>query len=233
MAFENEPLTTEKIILAIFYILMCPILLLLLSGDWLWIEGWLFGIWFIILSLWSLVYLYRHDPALLQERFKKPGAADQKEWDKYWLYVFAIVLIIWFVIMPLDVKRFEWTTNFPFVFKIFGGLALIISYFFLYRAITDNPFASALVRIQRERGQHVVSTGVYGFVRHPMYLGALLLFIGTPLLLGSKYGLIIGAIISFLLVVRIIGEEKMLVEELAGYEDYQKKVKYRLIPFVW
>ena len=89
------------------------------------------------------------------------------------------------------------------------------------------------MRIQSERKQQVVSTGVYSFVRHPMYLAALLLFIGTPMLLGSLYGIIIGLVVLLLLVARIIGEEKMLVNELEGYADYKKKVKYRLIPFVW
>ncbi len=90
-----------------------------------------------------------------------------------------------------------------------------------------------LVRIQSERRQQVVSTGVYGIVRHPMYLGGILLFIGTPMLLGSIYGVIIGISMLLLLTFRIIGEEKMMVNELDGYTEYKKKVKYRLIPFIW
>ncbi|MGE5403238.1 MAG: methyltransferase family protein, partial [Candidatus Doudnabacteria bacterium] len=108
-----------------------------------------------------------------------------------------------------------------------------ISLFFLYRSFTDNPFLSPLVRIQRERNHKVVTTGVYSFVRHPMYLGAILMFIGAPLLLGSMYGIMLGALLSLFLVIRIFGEEKMLIEELEGYVDYTKKVKYRLIPFIW
>jgi len=135
--------------------------------------------------------------------------------------------------MPLDAKRYEWTGDFPIWLKVLGGIALLVSFFFMFRSFADNPYASHLVRIQTERKQHVVSTGVYGFVRHPMYLGGMLLFIGAPLLLGSKYGILIGVALSLLLVGRIIGEEKMLVEELEGYDDYRKKVRYRLIPFVW
>jgi protein-S-isoprenylcysteine O-methyltransferase Ste14 len=89
------------------------------------------------------------------------------------------------------------------------------------------------VRIQSERDQKVVSTGVYGVVRHPMYLGAMLLFLGAPLLLGSRYGFIIGIYLCILFVVRIMGEEKMLLEELEGYAAYTQRVKYRLIPYVW
>lgn len=85
----------------------------------------------------------------------------------------------------------------------------------------------------KTRVQQVISTGVYSFVRHPLYLGCLLMLFGAPLLLGSISGLIIGVIAFFVLVGRIMGEEKMLVNELEGYEDYQQKVAYRLIPFVW
>jgi protein-S-isoprenylcysteine O-methyltransferase Ste14 len=101
------------------------------------------------------------------------------------------------------------------------------------RSFTDNPFLSPLVRIQSDRKQSVVSTGVYGFVRHPMYLGATLMFLGAPLLLGSIAGLLVGAILSLLLAGRIAGEEKLLVSELAGYDEYRKKVRYRLLPFIW
>ncbi len=233
MTVENYKLTAGQIIYTIIVLLMCPVLVLFLSGDWFWVEGWIFDTWFIALSLSTIVYLYRKDPALLAERFKRPGTGNQKEWDRYFVYVLAIAFIAWLVIMPLDAKRYAWSANFPLWVKVCGGVGLLISFFLLYRSYTDNPFVSPLVRIQKERKQRVVSTGVYGFVRHPMYLGAIFMFIGSPLLLSSKCGVLIGAIISFLLAGRIIGEEKMLVEELEGYADYRKKVRYRLIPFVW
>jgi len=233
MASENYKLTAGQIIYMIIVLLTCPVLVLFLSGDWFWVEGWIFDIWFLALCLSTIAYLHRKDPALLLEGFKQPGTGDQKEWDRYFVYVLMIVFIAWLVIMPLDAKRYAWSKNFPLWLKILGGVGLLISFFLLYRSYTDNPFVSPLVRIQKERKQYVVSTGVYGFVRHPMYLGAIFMFVGTPMLLGSKYGILIGAIISLLLVSRIIGEEKMLIEELEGYADYKKKVRYRLIPFVW
>ncbi|NVO01679.1 MAG: isoprenylcysteine carboxylmethyltransferase family protein [Bacteroidetes bacterium] len=196
-------------------------------------EGWIFSIWFIILCYTTIIYLYIKDPALLEERYKKPGSGNQKTWDKFVVFGLMAGFISWIVIMPLDAKRLEWTSNFPMALKIVGGLLLIFSFFFFFRSYSDNTFLSALVRIQEERKHKVITTGVYGFVRHPMYLAGSLLFVGTPLLLGSLYGIILGIMILFLLVFRIKGEEKMLINELDGYPEYKLKVKYRLIPFIW
>ena len=233
MATEKNKLTAGRMILTAIYILIFPTLILFLSGDWLWVEGWIFNIWFIALCATTIIYLYRNDPALLAERYRRPGTANQKGWDKYVVYGLVLGFILWIVLMPLDAKRYGWSADFPLWLKILGGIGLLLSSFLFYRSYADNTFVSPLVRIQTERKQQVVSTGVYGFVRHPMYLGGILLFIGTPLLLGSIYGVLIGVVISFLLVARIVGEERMLVKELEGYADYRKKVKYRLIPFIW
>ena len=112
-------------------------------------------------------------------------------------------------------------------------MLLLGAAFFLFRSFTDNPFLSPLVRIQGERHQQVVSTGVYGLVRHPMYLGASLMFVGGPLLLGSAWGLLVGLGLVLLLIVRIRGEEKLLARELEGYDAYRGRVRYRLIPGIW
>jgi protein-S-isoprenylcysteine O-methyltransferase Ste14 len=133
----------------------------------------------------------------------------------------------------VDARRFAWTASLPVWLKIAGGIGLLLSFFFFYRSYSENTFASPLVRIQEERNQQVISRGVYSIVRHPMYLAGILMFLGAPLLLGSLYGVLAGVLICFLLVVRITGEEKMLINELEGYADYTKKVRYRLIPFVW
>jgi protein-S-isoprenylcysteine O-methyltransferase Ste14 len=90
-----------------------------------------------------------------------------------------------------------------------------------------------LVRVQTERAHRVVSTGVYGVVHHPMYLGAILMFVGAPVLIGAASALIVGAALSLLLAARIVDEEKLLALELAGYDDYRRRVRYRLVPFVW
>ena len=233
METQKNKLSIGKIIFTILYLFLWPTLFLFISGDWFWIEGWIFSIWFIVLCFTTIIYLYRKDPELLAERYRKPGTANQKAWDKYVVYGLLIGFIAWIVIMPLDAKRYGWTTYFPLWLKILGGIGLILSFFFFYRSYTDNTFVSPLVRIQTERKQQVVSTGVYGFVRHPMYLGGILMFIGTPLLLGSYFGIALGLIITVLLAFRTLGEEQMMLKELDGYEEYKRKVKYRFIPLIW
>lgn len=233
MDVDDIRLTPGRIIYMIAVMLAIPAIILALSGDWLWLEGWAFCAWYILLSLSVVIYLYRRNPDLLAERFRRPGTGGEKEWDSYFLIAIALSYFAWVIVMPLDAKRFGWTPALPAWIKVLGALGLLASAFLLYRAFADNPFLSPLVRIQRERGQYVVSTGVYSFVRHPMYLGAVLMFLGAPMLLGSMYGFAIGVFMSLLLSARAVGEEKMLAEELEGYVDYQKKVRYRLIPRVW
>ena len=197
-------------------ILMFPVVILFLSGDWLWLEGWIFSLWFDAMVLSNYIYLFWRDPSLLAERSKMPGSDNQKQWDKYLVIVIYFMAIVWLIIMPLDAKRFGWSPEFPLWLKVLGGVALLPSLYLIYRATVENSFLSTLVRIQTDRKQYVISTGVYGFVRHPLYLGCLLMLFGTPLLLGSLYGLIIGLIGLMVLVGRIMGEEKMLFNELEG-----------------
>jgi protein-S-isoprenylcysteine O-methyltransferase Ste14 len=223
----------KKVIPAILFILVFPALILVLSGDMTWPQGWIFSIWFILLCFSTILYLYRKDPALLEERYQKPGSGNQERWDRYVVYGLLIGFILWIVIMPLDAKRFGWSPVFSLWLNGLGGAGLAGSFFLFFRSYTDNTFLSPLVRIQEDRKQRVVSTGVYGFVRHPMYLGGILMFIGAPLLLGSLWGVLAGLVLTMLLMARIIGEEGMLVRDLEGYEEYTQHVRYRLIPFLW
>lgn len=234
MEKANNKMTVGRFIFSsLITILIFPAVILFLSGDWLWLEGWIFSLWFDAMVLSNMIYLYWKDPALLAERSKAPGSDNQKQWDKYLIIGIYVWALVWFIIMPLDAKRFGWSPLFPVWLKVLGGVALLPALYLIYQATVENTYLSTLVRIQTDRKQHVISTGVYGFVRHPLYLGCLLMTLGAPLLLGSLYGFIIGFIGVIVVVGRIIGEENMLVNELEGYEEYKKKVTYRLVPFVW
>jgi protein-S-isoprenylcysteine O-methyltransferase Ste14 len=222
-----------KLILTAPYLLLWPALVLLLAGDWRWPEGWAFDAWFLWTCTSVILWLYRKDPALLAERYRKPGSGGQSRRDTIIVALLAFGFAAWIALIPLDARRFHWTPRLPIAVEIAGGALLAASWLFLFRSFADNTFLSPLVRIQTERAHRVVSTGVYAVVRHPMYLGAVLMFLGGPLLAGSAAALGIGLALSLLLAVRILGEERLLEVELPGYEEYRRRVRHRLVPFVW
>ncbi|HEY3295933.1 MAG TPA: isoprenylcysteine carboxylmethyltransferase family protein [bacterium] len=226
-------LTPFRLLYLCFNAIFFPGLILGLGGDLHWTEGWIFTAWFVCTVFGSAFYLNRRDPALLAERFKRPGSGGQKGWDKVFMALLMSMVVFWFIVMPLDARRFHWTASFPLAWKVTGLLLLLCAVYIIMRTMFDNSFASPLVRIQRERDHHIITTGIYGVVRHPMYLGGLMYFFGAPLLLGSKYGLLIGLLLSLMFVARIFGEEKTLLTQFPDYADYRQKVRHRLIPFVW
>lgn len=232
MTIDVKPVSPARLVATALMLLVWPGALLALGGDARWAEGWIFAAWFVTLFSTVIGWLYRNDPALLAERYRKSDDG-QRGWDRVVVPALFLGYVAWLVAMPLDARRFHWTHAWPAASRLVGGVLLVPSFVLFFRSFTDNTYLSPLVRIQAERKQHVVSTGVYGFVRHPMYLGAVLMFVGVPLLLGSVVGLAIGAGLSLLLAARIVGEERMLATELEGYEGYRARVRYRLLPGVW
>jgi protein-S-isoprenylcysteine O-methyltransferase Ste14 len=226
-ALASAPL---RIIGGVLYLAVWPTLLFVLAGDPAWVEGWIFTAWLVTVYAVITTWLHLKDPALLAERRRRPPKAAG---DRLPILLIFLGFLAWIVLMPLDAHRFGWTAPFPLPMQIAGGAMLLLSGFFLFRSFRDNTFLSGVVRIQSERKQHVVSTGVYGFVRHPMYLGMLLMFAGTPLLLGSRLGLAVAMFIGWVLVLRIGREEQLLLTQLEGYDDYRRTVRYRLLPYVW
>lgn len=223
----------SKLFWAFVYLAFFPVILFVLAGDWRWIEGLLFSIIFLLMCFSTLLYLYFYDPELLKERFGSPIQPSQKSWDKVLLSVFFVDFLVWFAIMPLDARRFHWSPVFPFWLRATGTVLLVISIVMVFEALRENTFAAPVVKMQKERGQKVIATGMYGVVRHPMYAGALLLFVAGPLLLSSVWGLIMSLILIVTIAVRSIGEEAMLKQELEGYHDYMKRVKWRMVPFIF
>jgi protein-S-isoprenylcysteine O-methyltransferase Ste14 len=203
-----------------------------LSGDWRWVEGWIFGVCWVSFLAAVLLWLRFKDPALLAERFRMSGSGGESRSDLAILIGIKLCGLALIVVPALNV-RFGWTARLPLWCEVCGGILLLGGGFPFFRAFTDNTFASQLVRIQTERSQYVIDTGVYGFVRHPMYLGGSLWFVGGALLLGSVSGLLLAFAMIGLLVVRIFVEEKLLARDLEGYRAYREKVRYRLIPRVW
>jgi len=202
------------------------------AGTLNWAAGWAFMILFLG-CLWLLVLrLARRDPALLAERMKMKAQPGQPLWDRILLRTMIILWFAWFVLAALDGGRFHWS-NAPVWLQWLGGAAVPFAVWIFDWTFKENTFSAPVVRIQKERGHKVISSGPYAIVRHPLYAGALLLMPATSLLLGSWYGVLGSMVVAAGLVVRTIMEEKTLVRELDGYPEYARRVRYRLIPFVW
>jgi protein-S-isoprenylcysteine O-methyltransferase Ste14 len=147
------------------------------------------------------------------------------------LLLFAISLI-WLVVMPLDAVRFHWS-QIPFWLQVVGALVSISSFVCMYISFRENAYVTPTVRIQQERGHVVVSSGPYRYVRHPMYTGFHLFFIGVSLLLGSTLGFVLTLVLIGLVVRRTVLEERLLQENLPGYDAYLTQVTSRFIPHIW
>ncbi len=230
---RSAPTTTWPLLVATpVGVLGLTALLVWLSGDWRWVEGWIFGGWWVCFMVAMALWLHYKDPALLAERTRLPGTAGESRTDTAILFALKLCFLAALVLSALNV-RFGWLPRLPLWSEVCGGILLVVGSFFMLRAFADNTYASQLVRIQSERGQHVIDKGAYGFVRHPMYLGATLMFVGGPLLLGSVCGLLAGLAAVVCLILRIFGEEKLLARDLEGYRTYCEKVRYHLIPHIW
>ena len=208
------------------------LVLFLSAGTIAWPAGWAFLVLFFSFVIGLTLWLLRHDPGLLKERMSNLKR-DQKTWDKAFYVTANVVFIAWFIVMPLDAVRFGWS-HVPAWLQVVGAVVLLCSFYLFYLTFRENSYLSPSVRIQTDRGQTVVSTGPYHYVRHPMYSAAVLWTVGTALLLGSWYGLLFGLVLlDGLIAARAVLEERTLRAELPGYDAYMARVKYRLIPRVW
>lgn len=202
------------------------------AGTLAWPAGWLFLLSFCLYSLAIGLWLWRADPDLLAARMKSPVSADQRPFDRLVIVLIMAFFAAWLVLMAFDAERFGWSRVPPWVHALGGGLVLV-AFCGWVAVLRANSFAAVTVQVQQARHQTVISSGPYAAVRHPMYSFALLFALGVPLLLGSLWGLGGFLLITGLFVLRTVGEETVLRQGLAGYADYQARVRYRLIPGVW
>jgi protein-S-isoprenylcysteine O-methyltransferase Ste14 len=186
----------------------------------------------VAISVFLGVYMARVDPGLLRERLKPPVQKDQPLADKLIVVPLLILLFGGMGFMAADAARWRWSTM-SFSVQWAGCVLLLVVILFMSWTMRTNSFAAPVVKIQRERGQTVITTGPYAIVRHPLYLGALFYVAATSLVLGSWWGLATVPLVAFGFAIRIPVEEKALREGLQGYDDYARRVRWRLIPFIW
>jgi len=212
-------------------VLAFTLALFLPAGTFAWLAGWVFLVLFLGFYLAVTLWLFKHNPGLLQERMHL-GSSDQKGWDKVLFPLLLLFPFVWLMFIALDAVRFHWSPL-PVWLQFVGAIVLLGSFYLLFLTFRENTYLSTIVRIQADRGHTVVSTGPYHYVRHPMYTGMLAFFVGTPLLLGSGYGIVGGLLLMLMLARRAVLEERTLQTELRGYAAYMRQVKYRLLPYVW
>ncbi|KTC80895.1 Isoprenylcysteine carboxyl methyltransferase (ICMT) family protein [Legionella cherrii] len=204
-------------------------LLFIPAGTLNYWQGWVYMAVLMSASAAYSVYLAKHDPALLKRRTEAGIAYEKEPAQKIIMFLLFVSCTVLIVLPPLDV-RFGWSLV-PRYVSFIGDVLVVFSFYIFYLVSKVNTYAAANIRV--EEGQKVITTGLYGVVRHPMYLGAIFLFIGTPLALGSWWTLLWVPVLLSILVARILNEEKILARDLPGYTEYQKKVTTRLLPFIW
>jgi protein-S-isoprenylcysteine O-methyltransferase Ste14 len=204
-------------------------LIFLSAGTLRYWQGWVYAFVFVAACTAFTIYLALYDPELLQRRMRAGPSQEQEPAQKVivWFLMLGFFLLI---ILPAFDHRFGWSQT-PWYVSIAGDILVLLAFFFFYRVVRVNSFAASTIQVERD--QQVVSTGPYAWMRHPMYSGAIVLLVGTPLALGSWWGLVVVPLFLLVLVFRILNEEEVLVRELPGYPAYQQQVRYRLIPFLW
>ena len=215
----------------IIFVVALGALLFASAGTLHWPAAWVFLVTSAILGPACGLWLAKTDPALLAERLRPTFQADQPAADKKFMLTFVVVALIWLVAIGLD--RRAQASGVPLPLQALGLAMYLLSTAFIMWVFRENSFAAPVVKVQAERHHRVISSGPYAFVRHPMYSGIMLFFVGVPLLLGSWWGVAIAPVFAILFAIRARIEERALVEGLPDYADYAARVRYRLVPGLW
>ncbi|MBL8094156.1 MAG: isoprenylcysteine carboxylmethyltransferase family protein [Anaerolineales bacterium] len=232
MATNALPLTPRVVVQLVIVLVLMPGLPLLLTQRWTWWEAWAYAAITALGFVISRMLAARRNPGILVERSRSFEHQDTEPWDR----VLAPLVAIGGGLIPL-LAGLEalWATPVPYEPVVRGAafLALLAGYGLGTYALVENPFFSGTVRIQTDRGHHVIASGPYSWVRHPGYSSALLSFAATPFLLDSRWGLPAVAFLIGALILRTHLEDQTLKSKLPGYADYAAQVRFRLVPGIW
>jgi len=201
------------------------------SGRLDWVMGWvLVGVYAVWIGALALI-LIPANPELLAERTRPQEGT--KRWDMVLLSIIGVAEMVKYIVAGLDL-RWGWSPQIPLALQLAGVVVAVLAYdVLLVWSMASNPFFSQTVRIQKERGHTVATGGPYRYLRHPGYVGGILFQIATPLILGSLWAFIPSGLAALLILIRTALEDRTLLEELDGYEEYAVRVRYRLLPGVW
>jgi protein-S-isoprenylcysteine O-methyltransferase Ste14 len=232
MAEQNNPNILRAIVQMVIVVFIAPFIPLIIYGQWDWWQAWAYAVASILAFVLSRLIVARKHPDLINERARFMQAKDTKSWDKILAPLLGLGSILILVVAGLD-KYYAWTSASSLTVNLLALAGIVFGYGFSSWALTENRFFSGTVRIQTERGHHVVSTGPYRIMRHPGYAGGLFGYVFIPLLLDSVWAFIPVVLLGVVMIIRTALEDKTLQEELPGYKEYAQKTRYRLIPGVW
>lgn len=214
---------------AVFGVVFFAVALFVPAGTVAYWQGWTFIAVFLVTTILPSIYLAVRDPAALQRRMRAGPTAETRPLQRIVISATVVLVIAALVVSALD-HRFGWSSVPPWAVAV-GYVLVAVGLLLAQLVVVQNGYASANITV--EEGQPLVSSGLYGVVRHPMYSGALVMMVGMPLALDSLWGLGVVAAAVPVLALRIADEEKMLRDELAGYAEYATRVRSRLVPGVW
>ncbi len=228
----RESFTPWVVIQVFFFIVVIPFIPLLITRDWDWREAWLYAALYIFGFFISRGLAARRHPDLIAERAKFLRHADAKDWDKLLTPLLGLGGILVLVVIGLD-ALLGWSPSFSLELKIFALVIIAAGYVLGGYALIENRYFSGMVRIQFDRGHHVISGGPYRWIRHPGYAAAILTYLGTPVFLDSEWAFLPVIFLCIILILRTSLEDNTLQAELEGYREYAGQVHYRLLPGVW
>ena len=230
---DTKTLKPSQWIGMIMTFLFIPLILLVCGGDFGWWQAWLFALLIVAAGVGGRLWAERRHPGLLAERQNFENAPGVKPWDKVLSPLMAVSVSFPMVIVAGLDHRFGWSPVFPPWLTILGLILIALGYAFAVWAMAENRFFSGVVRIQIDRGHVVCDSGPYRIVRHPGYAGSVLPLPGLVLALSSIWTLIPAAVALIIIVIRTTLEDRTLQEELPGYRDYARRVRYRLFPGIY
>lgn len=199
------------------------------AGSLYFWQAWVYSIIYVASSVTITFYLWRTNPELLARRVNAGPDAEKEKTQKI-THFFVLLLFIAILVISAFDHRFGWSHT-PFYIVILGDVLVVLGFFLLFLVFRENTFASAIIEVTAN--QKVITTGPYSIVRHPLYVSGLIIMLGTPLALGSWWGLLLFIPFTLVIIWRLLDEEKFLSKNLQGYSEYCQKVRYRLIPFLW
>ncbi len=233
MPTKEKTFTPKIIIQLLIVVIITPLLPILISQKWDWTEAWIYAGIQILGFIISRALAAKAHPDILQERAKSLERENTKSWDKILAPLVGLSGVFISIIAGLDM-RYAWSGIYlSSGWKIFAITLILLGYALGSWAMISNRFFSGVVRIQEDRGHHVVDTGPYAWVRHPGYVGIFIVNLAVPILLDSLWTFGVVALFSVIIILRTVLEDRTLQEELPGYAEYAQRTRYKLFPRVW